>query len=71
MFYIRAKLHMNMVYNRVICFCTTVSIILGGTLNMVMLTTIGNRDDIILQIMQSYLKKYAMLDIFVYSYILC
>ena len=30
---------------------------------MVMLTTIGNRDDIILRIIQSYLKKYAMLDI--------
>ena len=38
---------------------------------MVMLTTIGNRDNIILQIIQSYLKKYAMLDSSVYSYIQC
>ena len=38
---------------------------------MVMLTTTGIRDDIILQIIQSYLKKYAMLDISVYSYIQC
>ena len=67
MLYIRAKVHMNTTKRYV--FCTIVSIKMGGKLNTIMLTTIGNRDDIILRIIQSYLKKYAMLDIFVSSYI--
>ena len=50
MVYIRAKVYMNMVHNREICFLYNSSIKLGGKLNMVMLTTIGNRDDIIFQI---------------------
>ena len=70
MLYTRAKVLINMVHNRKICFFTIVLIKLGGKLNMVMFRTIlHNRDDIILQIIQSYLKKFTMLDVSIYSYI--
>ena len=69
MLYTRAKVHINMVHNKDI-YGTTLFIKLGGKLNTVMFRIIlRNRNDIILQIMQPYLKKYTMLDIFVYSYI--